>query len=203
MNRKKLKANSDLAIGVSFFREFLPNSKILVLHEFMDGIKGDMGGFKINDFFDAVIAENLEAAESVENPDFILYKEDSSYKDSKLYLDQFMGFSNSIICTNYNAIKQFKKLGKSLDFYNVNYLPGEIGPSKELSKVKGVDCGLCLQATGIHLALLLGGTQIFYTGAEGSKKIDYEFLVNYVEKKNAAVPANIVRPGRAPILTRL
>lgn len=203
MNRKKLKANSDLGVGVSFFKEFLPNSKILVLHEFMDGIKGNMGGFKINDFFDAIIAENLEAAASVDNPDFILYKESSPYKDNKLYLDQFMSYPNSIICTNYNAIKQFKKLGKSLDFYNINYLPGDIGPSKVISNVRNVECGLCPEMTGIHLALILGSTQIFYTGAEGSKKIDYEFLVNHVEKKNAAVPANIVKPGRAPVLMKL
>lgn len=200
MNRKKLKNNTDMAINVAAFEGFLPKSKVLVLHEYMADIDGDMGGFAINDFFDAIIAETPEAARSVKNPDFVIYSDPSPYRDSVLFIEELKEFTNSIVCTNYNAIKTFQKLGRRLGIHNVNYLVAPEGPAKKPTPVRGISCGLCSTAPGVHLALLLGSSQIFYTGASGVKKVNYEFLVNYVEKKDGPLPVNIVRPSRGPVL---
>lgn len=197
MNRKKLKNNTNLAVNISALQGFLPNSKVLVLKEYMADIDGDMNGFKINDYFDAVIAETPEAAASVQNPDFIVYSDASPYRNNVLYIEKLAQYQTSIICTNYEAVKIFKKLGRSLGTYNINYLVGEPGPAKNPSEVRRVKCGLCSEGPGVHLALLMGASNIYYTG---TKKVTYEALVHHVEKKDGAVPVNIVRPNRRPVL---
>jgi hypothetical protein len=197
MNRKNLKNNTDLAINVSKLTGLLPDSKILVLDSYIPGLSGDMGGFHLEDFFDAVIAETPEAAATVTRPDFIIYADESPYRNSILFIEELRNFPSSIVCTNYAAVQTFQKLGRQLGIHNVNYLIGPEGPTKVPSAVRGIPCGLCPEGPGVHLALLLGSTQIIYSGTEG---IDYEFFVNYAEKKNGPVPTNIVRPARGPVL---
>lgn len=199
INRNTIKNNSSLGLNVSQLKNFLPGGKILVIKDFIEGLNIPLDGtYYINDFFNAIICEGLEAARSVPNPDFIVFDQPSIYKNNLLAMDQLKEFRSSLILTNYSAIQELGRVNLTLDIYNVNYIPsGEGVPNANPTVVRGVTCGLSKTSPGVHLALILGGTQIFYTG-EGTT---YDMLVSHAASRSIGVPTNIMAPKRTPFLS--
>lgn len=198
LNRKKLKANKSLSINVSLFKGFLKGGRALVVSTPLNGFKEEVGfansgSFFITDFFDVVIAENERAAKSLPFADFVFYQEDSAYKNSVMQLEKYSAFEESIICTNYRAVEEIKKLNRSISLDNINYLPVGSDPMTNVGLARGVWCGLSKNNPGVHLATILG-CKVIMTEDDNLE----EFVAETAPRK--ILPKNLVKPNRRSLL---
>lgn len=198
MNLKKFKNNLDLSVNISLLKGYRPNSRVLVLGSKLEGLKELFQGYKLHDYFDFIIAENLEAAETLDWCDLLFYSQPSIFKDSVFYFDQARKHHNSLIVSNYNAIKEFKKRNQKTLVYNVNYLPVFNEITHDPHNIRSSLAGLSEDSVGVHLALIMGATEIFYSE---QKHVDSEFIQNFAMKANVngILPVNIIKPERKPL----
>lgn len=197
INRKIIRDNAKLSVNVSALKGIMPDSKILVIKEYVPNLNVEFEGFLINDFFNAIICESMSAAKSVGNPDFVIFNQNSIYDNNIFNADELKEFGSSVILTNFNAVQELGRVGRSLGIFNVNYLPGKVDTlTSDPKVVRGIQCGLSEDNPGVHLALIMGGKQIFYTGSGTT----YEMLASHASAKNMGIPVNIVVPKRSPFL---
>lgn len=189
LNLKRMKSNKKLATNIDLLRGMLSDKKALVLTKKL--IDVDASPYKITDFFDVVIAEGLEAINSVPFCDFVVYSSDSLYKNGQLDIQNYIT-DEAIVCSNYYAVEQLSRLSTKYSFnlLNINYLPVDVEPSKDAEVVRKVKCGLSKDRPGEHLARLLGCSVVM---------VDPEDLSEYVTKKTRIVPDNLVAPSRQPL----
>lgn len=198
INLKKLRNNRSLSINISLLSGLIKGGRALVLSEPIDYI-GDtlqeLGGvpFYITDFFDIVIAENEKSAQCLPWADIVFYQDDSAYCNYQMKLESYAKYKNSLLCTNFNAISQIKKLNRTLKICNINYLASNEEYELSPLSVRGVKCGLSSVQPGVHLAKIMGCEEVFYNPSN---------LDDFVsaKKPRAIIPVNLVRPNRRPII---
>ena len=196
INSKRLKNNKSLALNVSLLKNILLNGKALVLSRPMEGLKENAFDtpFMVNDFFSVVIAENEEALASLPFADFLIYADSSPYKDSVMHIEKMCMYKESILCTNYRAIEKLKKLNRNISTCNVNYLPTNEAIQADPHFVEGVSCGLNSVSPGVHLAKILGCSDVRYNP---------EDLESFITEKERIVPVNLLQPRRRPLIQTL
>lgn len=196
MNKSQLKFNTKLSKNVSSLIGKAAGKRCLVLDKFID-LSGMFNGYKLNDYFDLIIVEDMAFANSISNPDIVFYRDELPYTESVFVMDKLEQYPNTLFCTNYEVMSKLKKMNKVLNFYNLNYLTSNESVCKLAGNVKGSVCGLNPESLGVHIALILGCSKIYYTGTSG---IDYNFLVEFTEKKVSIMPSNLIKPNRETFL---
>lgn len=198
INLKKLRNNQNLALNISELKGLLKGGRALVLSENIPYINDqltELGNvpFYITDYFNIVIAENEHAIKCLPWADILFYQNDSAYFKSVMKLESYSSYANSLLCTNFNAISQIKKLNRVLKMYNINYLPFTGSPKTSPAIVRNVSCGLSTDKPGVHLAQILGCTEIMYNPTDLDK-----FII--AKKPKAILPFNLIRPNRKPFI---
>lgn len=199
MNLKKLKNNKSLGKNISMLANTFTNGRALVLTVPLApiGILPNIGRveLKLTDFFDIVIVEDANALSSIPFADIILYGDDSAYSNSEMKLEAYRDYEDSLLCTNYNAITQLKKLNRSLGLSNVNYLQHDIEASELIPLVRGVKCGLSSSEPGKHLAMIMGCTEVWLDPDVSELQEMFS-----IREKGKVLPKNIITPNRKPYI---
>lgn len=199
-SKKKLTNNYSLANNVEMFTGFLSGKRVLVLERNLSSL--DV--FNVKDFYDAVLIEDLSALSTVTDPDFIFYKSESSYENFVLKFDQLFEFTKSIQISNFKAVQQFEKLGRTLDAFNANYLPSDSVITSTPSIEREIACGLNIESPAVHFAYLMGCSTIYYTGVSSfATTVTYNDIAKFTTDLGRYTYLNLIKPGRDTVLIEL
>ena len=167
----------------------------------LDRVVENLETIAVKDFYNIVILETDAALVSVPIPDFLVLGDDSPYRNDVLFIDTFFNDENTVFCTNYNSVSTFKKLKRSLDFFNANFLKTTGASSTSPLVVRKIASGLNTQETGVHFALILGCTDIQYTGSSTSATtVGFAEIKAFTEEKDRFVARNLVAVNRPTVL---
>lgn len=199
VNKKKFINNISLSNNVSLLESFVSSGqRALVLDRNLD-----IANIAVKDFYHLVILETADALVSVPIPDIICYKSDSAYLNFALVYDQLFVNIDSLLVSNFNAVSMFSKLHRTVDQYNVNYLPSESSSAITTSAaiVNQINCGLNMLAPGVHLAKLMGIDTIYYSGVSASATtVTAADILSFTTAATRLSLANLIKPNRQPIL---
>lgn len=198
VNKHTLLNNKLITNSANLIREKRPSGRALVVS---GNIINGLTDIRLTDFFDIVISESLDAHRKIGFSDIIFYTDGTAYKDSIFAMDEYKSLSDVVIMTNFNATRDLIKLKKDLDIYNLNYIPSSCacisapgGPlQNELNST----------ALGVHLALVLGCTDIYADRQiDGTKYLDTDKFKIFVTEKAPKIPRplNMLKTGRVPFL---
>jgi len=161
----------------------------------------------VKDYYNLVILETDAAFTSVPAPDYVIISDESPYRSSILYIDQLFNNTDTVFIMNFDAIKMYKKLKRSLDMFSINYLPAASGSSTEPSVVSLIDCGLNRDEPGVHMAMILGCTEIQYTGtSDNASTVTMNDIIAFTEEKDPVqnyIPKNFLGEGRSTVLNSI
>ena len=199
VSAQEMKDNRLLRVNVDNFKDAFENTRALVIKEPLDGLVD----IAVGDYWNLIVLERDDVLAQVPTPDFLVYQDSSPYRNNQLYLPELFAYPNTIHVLNWKSVETFKKLNRSLEFYSVNYLVKD-GISDDPSSKWGVDAGLDGSAPGVHLARIMGCSDIYYTGsADGATTVDISDIEAFVAVSGRYVPANLIRPNRPTVLNEV
>lgn len=154
---------------------------------------------RLIDFFDIVITENLAAHYNLGFSDILFYQKGSAYDNGIFIMNEYEQLSNVMLITNFNAIKDLIKLKRRLNIYNLNYIPTSCAPSA--TPTGKLNNELNETCPGIHLAMILGCSTIYYDGKHPNAiTLNDESLATFLNEKKSMKPINMLISGRLPFL---
>ena len=198
VNRKTLKNNIDLVRSVSELKDLFPGTRALVLKDVLPGLEA----IAVKDFYNLVILETDAALISVPVPDFSVYADESPYRNNVLFLDSLASNASTIFITNFNAIETFTKLNRQTGLSNQQFLPATAGTSStDPAIVRKTPSGLDSSEPGVHLARIMGCTDIQYTGdSDNATKATLASITAFTEQPGRFFPVNQIQQNRSPVL---
>lgn len=196
INKHTLLNNKLITNSVNLIKDVRPKTRALVTS---GSLSHDPANGRLSDFFDVVIAENLEARNKLGFADIVFYTDPSAYRDGIFALDPISELDDTIIMMNFSATKDLVKLKRDLGIFNLNYIPSNCNctptPGGPLQNE------LNANALGIHTALALGCTTIYSdTTNTNSDLMTSEQLRVFLTTKKTIRPMNILSVGRTPLL---
>jgi hypothetical protein len=198
VTKAEISNNRVLSNNVGAFKDQFPNTRALVLAGPVDGVET----LAVKDYYNIVILETDAALVSVPVPDFLVIGDESPYRNGVLYIDTFFGDENTAFCTNYNSITEYKKLKRPLEFFSSNFLKSTALSSTNPSTVRKTQSGLNQLEPGVHFALILGCTEIQYTGTSlNATTVGFAEIKAFTEERDRFAPKNLVAINRATVLT--
>jgi hypothetical protein len=196
INKHTLLNNKQITNSAALIRDIRPKGRALVS---TGTIEHDQANGRLTDFFDVVISESLDAKNKLGFSDIVFYTDSSAYRDGLFAIDKYAELSDTILLTNFGAIKDLAKLKKDLGIFNLNYIP----TSCACSSVPGgpLQNELNSQSPGIHLAMVLGCTTIYTDKpVSGTSSMSTDELKSFLTAKKSIRPANILNVGRVSLL---
>lgn len=201
ITKKTLKNNVSLSNNVSKMQSIFPDTRALVV----DGYVAGLEQIAVKDYYHVVILETDDALPSVPVPDYLVLSDNSPYRNSVFFIDKYFNNTDTIFILNYDAIRVYKKLKRKLDMFNINYLPvGNNSTSITPAKISLTNSGLNALEPGVHMAKILGCTEIYYTGvSENATRVNLGDIQEFTTRKNPNQPLllqNFISEGRATVL---
>ena len=158
-------------------RLYLSNSSALYGPSELTGLGGaralvlgrsiDFSSFQdLRNYFSVIISEDLSYSSGLyEPPDVEFWQQGSPYVQSVF---SYPIEQDVLYCTNYGTLRAFSGLQRASGTYNLAYLPGgTVGTMP--SVVRGLPIGLDQLVPGVHLAKVMGASEIWDTeGRSGS-----------------------------------
>lgn len=188
--------NKQITNSAALIRDIRPKSRALVS---TGSIEHDPANGRLTDFFDVIISENLDAKNKLGFSDVVFYTEPSAYRDGLFAIDKYAELSDTILLTNFGAIKDLVKLKKDLGIFNLNYVPSNCACSS--APGGPLQNELNSQSPGIHLAMILGCTTIYTDKpSHGALSMGTDDLRSFLTAKKSIRPANILSVGRVSLL---
>jgi len=201
ITKKTLKRNTKLSNNISRMQGLFAGKRALVVKDTLEGLEE----VAVRDYYNVIILETDEGLESVPVPDYLFIKDNSVYRDSVLFIDKYFNNPNTIFVTNYDSVHMFKKLNSTLDMFNINYLPAGSGvSSSQPVSASLTPSGLDRDEPGVHLAMVLGCTSIYYTGSsDNATTVSLNDIKEFVIEKDSnqpLIPANFIATNRKTVL---
>lgn len=196
VNKHTLLNNKQITNSAALIRDIRPKCRALVSS---GTIEHDQANGRLTDFFDIVISESLEARTKLGFSDIVFYTDPSAYRDGLFAIDKYAELSDTILLTNFGAIKDLVKLKKDVGIFNLNYVPTNC----VCSSVPGgpLQNELNAQNLGVHLAMILGCTTIYTDKPiNGTLSMSTDELRSFLTAKKSIRPANILNVGRVSLL---
>lgn len=197
ISKKLLKNNKKLANNISLLSGEFAGKRALVLHDAVDGIEA----LKVKDFYHLVILEHDRALASVPEPDILVYGDESPYRNGILFWPDLFYLTNTLFISNHKAIQKASAVKLELPILSATFLPanGEAG-STPLT-IRKSPAGLSATEPGVHLALVLGCTEIYYTGiSQHAIIVDKDKVQSFVDEQDRYTPKNFVGINRSTIV---
>lgn len=196
INKHTLLDNKLLTNSANLLRDMKSGCRALVTS---GSITHDPANGRLTDFFDIIIAESIDARNALGFSDIVFYTEPSAYKDGLFAMDDHVALRETILMTNFNAIRDLVKLKKNMGMYNLNYVPTNCACSA--SPGGPMQNELNVQMPGVHLALLLGCTTVYSDHvSSNTTSLSSDTLKAFLTAKNNVRPANILSVGRFPFI---
>jgi hypothetical protein len=200
VTRSELSDNRLLSKNIGVWTNVFNNTRALVL----DRVIPELSTITVKDFYNIVILETTEALVSVPIPDYLVLSNPTPYTNNVLTLDNFFGNTSIVFCTNYDSIIEFKKLRRTLDFFSSNFLPSTTAVSNSPVTVRKTESGLNQNEPGVHLAKILGCSEIQYTGSSTSATtVGFSQIKSFTEERDRFAPRNLVGLDRPTVLENL
>lgn len=201
VTRKTLKNNTRLGNNISRMQDMFSGLRALVLSGPLDGLEA----IQVKDFYHLVILETDAALNSVPIPDYLVLSDASPYRNSVLFIDKFFGDTNTIYVLNNELIRTYIKLKRLLDLFDIIYLPAGPGTaSTSPVQISLTPSGLDAAEPGVHLALILGCTNIHYTGTSAhATRVTLDDIKSFIQEADpnqSFIPRNFIATNRETVL---
>lgn len=198
ISKKVLKNNKKLANNISLLSGQFAGKRALVLRDKVDGLED----INLKDFYHIVVLENDDALQTVSEPDVLIYSDESPYRDGLLFLPTLFPLTSTLFVSNFEAMRILSKIRVDLPVLNVTFIPVDGEPSVSPHTARKSFAGLSNSAPGVHLALIMGCTEVHYSGTStASTSVSKDDIISFIDQQDRYAPRNLVGINRKTIVS--